>query len=77
MNNIDDFNDLLDDVIEKETKNISGLNDNKSGGNQLKSKKESFELFDEPKPKSNEKSAGLTLKNDPPAASPAKSKRWG
>jgi hypothetical protein len=66
---------LLDDILEKESKTLGGLNDNKSGLNSMK-KKESFDsYFDDlkpdPKPKSAEKNK-LTLNDDPPVRSPFK-----
>lgn len=54
-NNVSEFDDLLDDLLEKESKAV-GIVDNKSSLKEVKPKKDSFDFdFDEPKPKSPEK----------------------
>lgn len=54
-NNVSEFDDLLDDLLEKESKAI-GILDNKPSLKEVKPKKDSFDFdFDEPKPKSPEK----------------------
>jgi hypothetical protein len=57
---MNDFDDLLDDILENESKNVLGFGDNKSTTNNLskatnnpsKAAKDSFDFLDDPKPKS-------------------------
>jgi len=56
----------MDDILEKESKNV-GFGDNKSTvNNTSKTAKDNFDFFDDPKPKSVEKPSKLVVKDESP-----------